>query len=167
MSDITEALREEHQALLPHIDELRVIADRLGEMPQHEIRHGLDDVYQFLTQQLIPHAAAEEDALYPAVGKILGSPQATATMSRDHVEVSRLTEQLGWLRSQGTTFDLEQMKNLRRVVYGLHTLLKVHFAKEEEIYLPLLESHLSDAERHRLLHKMAQLAHGEHGHLVR
>jgi hypothetical protein len=33
MSDITEALREEHQALLPHIDELRVIADRLGEMP--------------------------------------------------------------------------------------------------------------------------------------
>jgi iron-sulfur cluster repair protein YtfE (RIC family) len=162
MSDITDLLREEHQALLPHIDELRLMADRLDEMAQHEIRHSLDGVYQFLTGQLIPHAAAEDEAVYPAVGKILDSSQATATMSRDHVEVSRLTEQLGWLRSQGTTFDLEQMRNLRRVLYGLPTLLKVHLAKEEEIYLPLLESHLSEAEAHRLLHKIAQLAHGEH-----
>lgn len=163
MSDITEALREEHQALLPQIDELRAFADRLDEMPQHDVRHDLDGVYQFLTQHLIPHAAAEEDRLYPAVAKILGSPQATATMSRDHVEVSRLTEQLGWLRSEANIFDVEQMKNLRRVLYGLHTLLRVHFAKEEEIYLPLLESHLSNGEAHRLLHKMAQSAQHAHG----
>jgi|SRR5919108_1925468 hemerythrin-like domain-containing protein len=165
MSDITEALHEEHQALLPHIDELRVNADRLDEMPPQDVRHHIDGVYRFLTQNLIPHAAAEEDALYPAVAKILGSPQATATMSRDHVEVGRLTEQLGWLSSQATIFDVDQMKNLRRVLYGLHTLLRVHFAKEEEIYLPLLESHLTDGEAHRLIHKMAQSA--QHGHLVR
>lgn len=164
MSDITEALHEEHQTLLPQIDELRLFADRLDEMPQHDVRHNLDRIYQFLTQHLIPHAEAEEDALYPAVGKILGSPQATATMSRDHVEVSRLTEQLGWLRSE-PTFELEQMRNLRRVLYGLHALLRVHFAKEEEIYLPLLESHLTDAEANRLIHKMAQSA--QHGHIVR
>jgi iron-sulfur cluster repair protein YtfE (RIC family) len=163
VSDITEALREEHQALLPQIDELRAFADRLDEMPQHDVRHDLDGVYQFLTQHLIPHAAAEEDRLYPAVAKILGSPQATATMSRDHVEVSRLTEQLGWLRSEANIFDVEQMKNLRRVLYGLHALLRVHFAKEEEIYLPLLENHLSDGEAHRLLHKMAQSAQHAHG----
>lgn len=84
-------------------------------------------------------------------------------MSRDHVEVSRLTEQLGWLRSQGASFDREQMENLRRVLYGLHALLKVHFAKEEDVYLPLLESRLSNIEAHRLLHKMAAV-HGEHGH---
>lgn len=162
MSDITEALREEHRALLPHVDELRAMADGLDEMPPQDVRLALDGAYQFLTRHLIPHAAAEEEALYPAVGKILGSPQATATMSRDHVEVSRLTEELGRLHSAGSTFDLEQIKSLRRLLYGLHTLLKVHFAKEEEIYLPLLERHLSDAEAHRLLHKMAQLAHGEH-----
>ncbi len=163
MSDITEALREEHKALLPHIDDLRLMADRLDEMAQDEVRRSLDRVYQFLTGQLIPHAAVEEEALYPAVAKILGSPQATATMSRDHIEVTRLTEQLGWLRSQGTSFDLEQMKNLRRVLYSLHALLKVHFAKEEEVYLPLLESHLSNVETHRLLRKMATV-HGAHGH---
>ena len=81
----------------------------------------------------------------PVVGRILGSLQATATMTRDHVEVSRITELLGWLLSQTpTAFDLEQMKNVRR---------KVHFAKEEEIYLPLLESQLSGGAANRLLHK--------------
>ena len=162
MSDITEALRAEHGELLPHIDELRLVADGADEMSQDEIRHSLERVYQFLAKQLIPHAAVEEDALYPAVGKILGSPQATATMSRDHAEVRRLTEELGSLRSQKTSFDIEQMKNLRRLLYGLHALLRVHFAKEEEIYLPLLERHLSDAEAHRLLHKIAHRSHGEH-----
>jgi iron-sulfur cluster repair protein YtfE (RIC family) len=74
MSDITEALCEEHKALLPHIEELRLMADRLDEMAQDEVRRGLDRVYQFLTSQLIPHATAEEEVLYPAVAKILGSP---------------------------------------------------------------------------------------------
>ena len=124
MSDITEALREEHKALLPHIDELRLMAD--GSMRCRRMRSGAawTEFINF-SRQLIPHAAAEEEVLYPAVAKILGSPQATATMSRDHIEVTRLTEQLGWLRSQGTSFDLEQMKNLRRVLYGLYALLKV------------------------------------------
>ena len=155
MSDITEALREEHKALLPHIDDLRLMADRLDEMAQDEVRRSLDRVYQFLTVNDYLMRRLKKTALYPAVANILGSPQATATMSRDHVEVTRLTEQLGWLRSQGTSFDLEQMKNLRRVLYSLHALLKVHFAKEEEVYLPLLESHLSNVETHRLLRKMA------------
>ena len=156
MSNITEALREEHQTLLPHMDDLRVIADRLDEMPRHEVCHSLDGVYQFLTFRLLPHAAAEEDTLYPAVAKILGSPRATATMSRDHVEVSRLTEQLGWLRSQGTPLDPEQIKNLRRLLYGLHTLLKVHFAKEEEIYWPLLANRLRGSKANRLCRKIRQ-----------
>lgn len=49
------------------------MADRLDEMAQDEVRRSLDRVYQLLTGQLIPHAAAEEEVLYPAVAKILGS----------------------------------------------------------------------------------------------
>ena len=152
MSEITEALRQEHQELLPKIERLRAIADGLDEQSWHDLRHGLDAVYEFLAFRLIAHAAAEEKALYPAVGKILGSPQATATMSRDHVAVSRLTEQLGRLRAQASAFDQAQSKDVRRLLYGLHTLIKVQFAKEEEIYLPLLDRQLSDGDAHRLLH---------------
>lgn len=163
MSDVTQPLRDEHQELLPHIERLRGLADSIGDSPRATLQHDVDLAYEFLTHHLIPHAQAEEEVLYPAVGKILGTPQATATMSRDHVEVSRLTEQLRRLRSQfsGTNFTADQITDLRRVLYGLYTLVKVHFAKEEELYLPLLDAHFSEAEAHQLLHKMADVAHGE------
>ena len=166
MSDVTQPLRDEHRELLPHIERLRALADGIGDSPRATLQHDVDRVYEFLTHHLIPHAQAEEAVLYPAVGKILGTPQATATMSRDHVEVSRLTEQLRRLRSQfsGANLATDQITDLRRVLYGLYALVKVHFAKEEELYLPLLDAHLSEAEAHQMLHKMADVAHGGQGH---
>jgi hemerythrin-like domain-containing protein len=158
MNTIDKILRAEHQELLPHVDELRLLADSLDEIDSADVRPRLEHVHEFLAEHLIPHAAMEEEALYPAVARILGSPLSTATMSLDHVEVRRLTEQLNLLRSEQWPFQTEHIKTLRRLLYGLHTLLKVHFAKEEEIYLPLLESHLSNSEAQGLLHRMTQAA---------
>jgi iron-sulfur cluster repair protein YtfE (RIC family) len=107
-------------------------------------------VLEFLRHHLIPHAEAEDRALYPVVGTVMGAPDATATMSRDHVEVGRLTDELASLRSElsGPTLGEAQAKALRRVLYGLYALVKLHFAKEEEVYLPLLDARLSpDAAR--------------------
>ncbi|WP_225101670.1 hypothetical protein [Streptomyces sp. CoH27] len=53
----------------------------------------------------------------------------------------------------------EREAAVRRVLYGLYTLVKVHFAKEEEIYLPLLEERLPTSEAEQLL---AELAHSGH-----
>ena len=138
MSSVAKTLRAEHRELLPRVDELRLLADSLDEINRSELRPSLERVHKFLAEHLIPHAAMEEEALYPAVARLLGSPLSTATMSYDHVEVRRLTEQINLLRSEQTAFQAEHIKTLRRVLYGLHALLKVHFAKEEEIYLPLL-----------------------------
>ena len=33
----------------------------------------------------------------------------------------------------------EDLRDLRRLLYGLHAVLRLHFAQEEETYLPLLE----------------------------
>jgi hypothetical protein len=32
------------------------------------------------------------------------------------------------------------LRDLRRVLYGLHAILRLHFAQEEQQYLPLLEA---------------------------
>lgn len=167
MSDVTEPLREEHHLLLPQIEKLRVVADCVGEFSRDHLQRSIDEVYDFLAHSLIPHAAAEEAVLYPAVGKALGTPQATTTMSRDHVEVSRLTEQLRVLRSRifQPDFDRVTAKELRRVLYGLYSVVKLHFAKEEEIYLPILDNHLSEGDAHELFHKIAEIAHNEAHHL--
>ena len=94
---------------------------------------------------LIPHAQAEDAALYPIVGRIMGAPEATATMRRDHAEVGRLTGELGALRARLAAGVAEEavLRDLRRVLYGLYALVTVHFAKEEEVYLPLLDARLT------------------------
>ena len=157
---LTQPLRDEHRDLLPHIEELRATADMVGDAPPTELLKAVDAAHAFLVHHLIPHATAEDDALYPAVQKVMGAPMATATMSRDHVEVGRLTEELSSLRSEIATGALTtgRAKALRRVLYGLYALVHVHFAKEEEIYLPLLDANLSVAEARAMFERMEAAA---------
>ena len=166
MPAITQPLRDEHRELLPHIEHLRIAADAVGELSDVALKRRLDGVHDFLLNQLIPHAEAEDKALYPVVAKAMGAAQATATMSRDHVEVGRLTHELGALRGQLTMgrFTSAQENALRRVLYGLYALVKVHFAKEEEIYLPLLDARLAPDEAQKMFEEMARLSHGGHSH---
>ncbi len=168
MTNLTQPLREEHKELLPHIEAIRQVADASGEAPLSELRPQIDEVYDFLAYHLLPHAQAEEAALYPVVGKVMGAPEATGTMSRDHVEVGRLIEELGLIRSNasGSTLTALQIKDLRRVLYGLYTLVKVHFAKEEEVYLPILDARLTSDEARSLFEKMEQAAHQAKGALA-
>jgi len=56
----------------------------------------------------------------------------------------RLTQKLEVLQSQvsGATASDPAVQALRRVLDGRYALVKVHFAKEEEVYLPLLDMRL-------------------------
>jgi len=148
MASITQPLRDEHKTLYPQIETLRLAGDVVNESLTTLAHDKIEQAYNFLTRHLIPHAQAEEKALYPMVQKVMGAPQATATMTRDHVEVERLTQELGTLRVHKSQLSItfEQVSALRRVLYGLYALVKVHFAKEEEIYLPLLDAKLTAEE---------------------
>jgi hemerythrin-like domain-containing protein len=160
LGKVTQSLREEHRELLPHVELLRTAADSIGETSIESVRQRLDEAYGFLAHHLIPHATAEDKALYPVVGKLLGAPEATATMSRDHAEVGRLTAELALMRARlGTAINAEDAKALRRVLYGLYALVKVHFAKEEEVYLPLLDARLTPGQAHEMFEAMEAAAH--------
>lgn len=161
MTNLTQPLREEHKELLPEIEVLRQVADLIGTAPLLTLREQIDAAYDFLAHHLIPHAEAEEQALYPVVARVMGAPEATATMSRDHVEVRRLTDELGLLRLKigSSALTAAQANDLRRVLYGLYTLVKVHFAKEEEVYLPILDLRLTPATAKELFENMEHAAH--------
>jgi hemerythrin-like domain-containing protein len=168
MTTVTQPLREEHKELLPHIESLKTAGDAVSELATPELLESIDEAYAFLVKHLIPHAQAEDKALYPVVQKVLGAPEATATMSRDHVEVGRLTAELGALRTQlGAGSPASgQAKDLRRLLYGLYALVKVHFAKEEEVYLPLLDARLTEDEAHAMFESMEAAAKEAKGELV-
>ncbi len=161
MNALTQPLRDEHKELFPHVDRIRQVAELIGEAPVAEIRRGVGEVYDFLANHLKPHAEAEEAALYPVVQKVLGSPDATKTMSRDHVEVGFYIEELASLRNDltGEALTITQIKSLRRVLFGVYGLVKVHFAKEEEVYLPILDQRLTPESAQEMFEAMEAAAH--------
>ena len=164
MTSTMAPLRDEHAALLPHIDGLRAAGDTVGAVASVELLTALDGALSFLEHHLIPHATAEDEVLYPVVATTMGSPQATATMRRDHVEVVALTDELRRLRAnldRDVPIAEDLARDLRRVLYGLYTLVRVHFAKEEEIYVPLLEQHLDESAAADLFTRMGAVAHHE------
>ena len=155
---VTKPLRDEHEQLLPHIESLRDVADSIGEHHTGAIP-GLGDAVDFLTHHLLPHAQAEDAALYPKVEEVMGAPGATATMQRDHVEVAGLIEELKRLRdSLGAEPTPAQLRNLRRLLYGLYAIISLHFAKEEEVYLPILDSGLSTDDAAAMFESMEKHA---------
>jgi hypothetical protein len=110
-----------------------------------------------LVRELIPHARNERDILYKSVEIATHSPGATATMNREHLEVSKMADQLSDLHAL-TVAEAElsdkTIRDLRRVLYGLYAIVNLHFAKEDEIYSDILDHRLSIAEQDRLLAEM-------------
>lgn len=151
-----QPLREEHDRLVPDIVGIRMVADLVGEVSLPALRIALGDVYEFLTNRLIPHAMAEDRVLYPAIGRIIGAPEAMASMRWEHVEVARLAEELEAIRMEldGPVITSLQERALRRVLYGLYALLRAHLAQEEDVYLPILETGLSQEEAREMFEAM-------------
>ncbi len=156
MATLPQVVREEHKEPRAHIELLRKVADSIGSASTESIREGVGQAHSFLIHELIPHAQAEEQVLYPTVGRLLRALEATETMSRDHLEVIRLTEELESLRLHlfYTPASQSDEQALRRVLYGLYAIIKLHLAKEEEIYLPILEARFPAEEVDGLVEAM-------------
>ena len=133
--------KAEHEQLLPEVKRIRYIADRLDEMPPGKALQGLNELKKFLSGQLIPHEKAEDEVVYPLVANLIGGQDPTATMSRAHLEIDHLVKVFGRLLeelpSEGPGPD--DIRDLRRILYGLYAILMLHFAQEEESYLALIE----------------------------
>jgi iron-sulfur cluster repair protein YtfE (RIC family) len=152
MSRATDLIREEHRHLQPHLEHILTLADAIQPGSDQALTDRIGNVLAFLTTHLLDHAKAEERILYPAVAKALGDPQSTATMTRDHVEVGRLIDILRKVRSELRPPRINELeaRSLRRALYGLYAILRLHFAKEEEVYFPILESRQTAAESEAL-----------------
>src|SRR5581483_5757823 len=160
---VTDPLRAEHAELRPHLDALDTLAADLGRRPDDLVSR-LADAVRFLQGHLVPHAQAEEAALYPEVDRVLGSPGATATRAADHrditVRIGRLAESAASAGS-GEELSDEHVDSLRAQLYGLSAILHLHFAKEEEVLLPILDAHLDQAQADELFAAMAESAHSD------
>lgn len=153
---------EDHHALLvPHVDRLLTLAEMVGHVECAALHAGFETEYAFIVGQLVPHMETIERTLYGRIEAELAGHHSLAPMREEHRTINRLVDELGRYRAhaEGCTWSAVEGLALRRALYRLHSLLKVHLA-EEELYLEVLERRLTDAEKDTLArnlhHAMAE-----------
>ncbi|MCV7379034.1 cadmium-translocating P-type ATPase [Mycobacterium alsense] len=130
----------EHDELRETIAMLRDAADSLVVAPNQSALQAITRAHHLLVERILPHERAEESQLYPALACPLGTGEATATMSRTHAEIQRLSDRIGahlaLAQSRGCIAP-DQVDDLLACLYGLYALLRLHFLQEEENYFTL------------------------------
>jgi Hemerythrin HHE cation binding domain len=156
MQSLRTTSEDHHARLLPHVDRLLVLADMVGHVDCDAIHALYEEEYAFIVGQLVPHMEAIERTLYDQVEQVLGGHHSMAPMRAEHAAMRQLVEELGRYRrhAEGCSWTAVEGLALRRALYRLHSILKVHLA-EEELYLEVLEQHLDDAEKDRLARGIA------------
>ena len=137
--ELSERLRTEHEHLIPRLDRLRQVADGLDAQTAAEGLRSLREIEEFLVEEVIPHEASDETEIYPQMADLLPGDDPMAMMSRAHREIFHLVEvfsrQIADLSPTGP--DPADVQDLRRTLYGLHAILRLHFDQEEELYASL------------------------------
>ncbi|MEV4703034.1 heavy metal translocating P-type ATPase [Actinoplanes sp. NPDC049316] len=132
-ADVATAQRlyAEHREMRPLVEQVRTVADALNT-PPYDLGP-VRDLLEHLEVELLAHEHAEEAELLPIMARALGGTEVTSGLSRTHAEIDH---QVGRLRR--TVDDLveeaepEDVTDVRRLLYGLYAILRLHNAQEEE-----------------------------------
>ena len=89
-----------------------------------------------LEQELLPHETEEQLTAYPLIEKLLKEENPTGPLIQTHNEIRRLSRLFGRLVEHLPPAGPapEELRDLRRLLYGLHAILTLHFAQEDELY---------------------------------
>lgn len=135
---VVAGLRTEHRELAPRVDEFRELADRLDDIPAPDLRRHLELLRESLAK-ILAHERADEQQVYKTLAATLGGDDPMAAMSRTHQEIfhlARVLERLvAGIPPEGP--DPEDLVDVRRTLYALHTVLRLNIAQEDQLYLSL------------------------------
>jgi hypothetical protein len=129
---LAQRLKVQHDTTLGVVEQIRAVADRLSTQDRD-----LAPVYALqerLEVDLLPHERADEELLVPLVARALGGAAATAALSRTHAEIEHQAGRLRRLLDELDDQDPqpEDVIELRRLLYGLYGVLRLHNAQEDE-----------------------------------
>jgi heavy metal translocating P-type ATPase len=122
----------EHAGLRNLAEALRGAGETLHEGPAQLTE--LRALERRLRDELLPHQAAEESALYPEAATRLGGQDPLGVLLRMHTEIEALTERFSALLPLAETPGgfAEVAPAIRRTLFALEALLALHLTAEEE-----------------------------------
>jgi hypothetical protein len=137
---LPQVAHEHHERILAHVDHFPEMADALLTARADDVREHVVETGAFLTGTLLPHVEAAERSLYPELERLFQNRHSMRPMRTEHDEIRRLVGEYGNLSAElrEGRVTLGRSLALRRVIFQLYALLKVHLA-EEEAYLRIVQ----------------------------
>ncbi|CAN5637545.1 heavy metal translocating P-type ATPase [soil metagenome] len=134
--ELRARLIREHRELAGGIARLRRIADGLDTLEPAAAAEELRTMRAFLVDTLVPHEEEEDRTVYPILSTAIGTDDATAALHRTHTEIFHLIRLFGRIVDETGADgpEPEDRTDLRRALYGLDAILRLHMAQEEELY---------------------------------
>lgn len=155
-----EAVREHHAELAgrlaAHAEHLLRMVAAADSAAFGQARAAAAD---FCTEQLLPHAAAEEDALYPAAAAFPQTKLLVEAMIAEHRVLEGLVRDLG---------EAMEPPRVAATAHALRVLFDTHLAKENDLILPAVAADPAVsltgilAGMHELLGERGGHEHGDH-----
>jgi hypothetical protein len=137
---LPQVAQEHHERILAEVDRWPEMADALLTASAEDIRSSVIATSDFLRGELLPHVDAVERSVHPELERMFQNGHSMRPLRLEHDEIRRLAGEYervsADLREGRVT--LGRTLAMRRVVFGLYALLKVHLA-EEEAYLRIVE----------------------------
>ena len=148
MRSLSDTSHEQHELMEPHVDRLPELAEMIGHVTPAVFSATFQEECSFIVGRLVPHMEAIETSLYGRLEEVMDKRHSMAPMRQEH---ERLRALFASLCEYSVLVADEQLTEgdqvgLRRVLYRLYAMLKVHLA-EEELYLGVLDRNLSDEEK--------------------
>ncbi|MFT3924144.1 MAG: heavy metal translocating P-type ATPase [Myxococcales bacterium] len=133
---LSRGLAMAHRSLSPHVADIASLATRLDTLRPQEALQQLASLRDLLERELLPHERDEQQTAYPVIRKILGHEDPTGPLIQTHQEIRRLARLFGRLVAQLPPEGpgAADLRDVRRLLYGLHAILTLHFAQEDELY---------------------------------
>lgn len=133
---LAAALDATHRSLRPRVSELAELARRLDTLPPAQARVELQQTARMLEEELLPHETDEQRTAYPILERVFAGENPTGPLIHTHGEIRRLSRlfarRVAQLPPAGPT--PEDLRDVHRLLYGLHAILTLHFAQEDELY---------------------------------
>jgi len=135
---------EHHERLLQRVDQMPDIGEVILTGDAVAVRRAAQETSEFLTGTLVPHVDAAERSLYPELERMLQNRHSMAPMRREHTDMRRLVGDFARLTQKldAGAIAIGKRLSLRRVLFQLYALLKIHLA-EEEAYLKIVDHGVS------------------------
>ena len=134
-------VEHEHRELVPGLNRIHDVACSVGSVPTPELGKELREVLAWVDGVLRPHAAWEENWLYPELDERAGTPWATRLLQFEHQQIRTMTSRVAedYVHLHEFGHGSSDAPSIRGHLFGLEALLSAHVEREERFVLPLLD----------------------------